>query len=174
MQLSIIEVEYPEPASIGDFVWEDLDHDGIQDTDEPGIAGATATLYACDPDTGDIVGDPLGTYTTLADGFYEFTDLEPGNYKVVFELPNGYTFTLRQADGSTETNDSDGVVSDCIELSAGEYNGTIDAGGYQPASIGDFIWEDLTVKVMHRPTPPRMKAVTTALTAWYPAITTSR
>ncbi|MCB9390163.1 MAG: hypothetical protein H6512_11545 [Acidimicrobiia bacterium] len=33
-----------EPASIGDRVWSDLDGDGIQDGDEPGIPGIIVIL----------------------------------------------------------------------------------------------------------------------------------
>ena len=33
-------------ASVGDFVWLDLDADGVQDTGEPGIDGVTVNLYA--------------------------------------------------------------------------------------------------------------------------------
>jgi hypothetical protein len=32
------------PASIGDFVWEDLNGNGQQDSGEPGIVGATVNL----------------------------------------------------------------------------------------------------------------------------------
>ena len=34
-----------EPVSIGDYVWEDIDGDGIQDVNEPGISGVTVRLY---------------------------------------------------------------------------------------------------------------------------------
>ena len=40
------DVTVVEPATIGDYVWLDRDHDGVQDADEPGIVGATVTLYA--------------------------------------------------------------------------------------------------------------------------------
>ena len=33
-----------DPASLGNFVWEDLDNDGIQDSGEPGLAGVAGAL----------------------------------------------------------------------------------------------------------------------------------
>ena len=59
-------------ASLGDFVWHDLDADGIQDANEPGIPGATVNLKDAD-------GNVIGTTTTAADGSYSFTDLDAGN-----------------------------------------------------------------------------------------------
>ena len=35
---------YIEPAALGNFVWEDLNANGIQDAGEPGIAGVEVTL----------------------------------------------------------------------------------------------------------------------------------
>ncbi|NQT51474.1 hypothetical protein HQ576_05460, partial [bacterium] len=59
----------PEPASIGDLVWHDLNKDGIQDAGEPGIDGVTVTLY-------DAAGAVAGTTTTAGGGLYLFDDLE--------------------------------------------------------------------------------------------------
>ena len=59
-------------ASLGDFVWHDLDADGIQDANEPGIEGATVNLK-------DDNGNVIATTTTAADGSYSFTDLTAGN-----------------------------------------------------------------------------------------------
>ena len=42
---------------IGDFVWSDVDGDGVQDAGEPGIAGVTVTLE--DVATGDVVRSQL-------------------------------------------------------------------------------------------------------------------
>lgn len=54
------------PASIGDFVWNDLDLDGIQDAGEPGIPGVTVTLNGT---TGS--GAPVTSSTTTgANGDY--------------------------------------------------------------------------------------------------------
>ncbi len=63
-------------GSLGDFVWEDLNGDGIQDLDEPGIAGVKIQLSA-DTD-GDGVDDLLREVETDADGGYLFESLPLG------------------------------------------------------------------------------------------------
>ena len=65
----------PNSASLGNFVWNDLNRDGIQDANEAGIQGVQVTLY----DSG---GHVMGTTTTDASGYYAFTDLLPGTYSV--------------------------------------------------------------------------------------------
>lgn len=54
------------PIEIGNRVWEDTDRDGIQDADEPGIAGVTVELY----DAGGTI--LLGSTTTDAAGSFYF------------------------------------------------------------------------------------------------------
>ncbi|MGH0037746.1 MAG: DUF7467 domain-containing protein [Myxococcota bacterium] len=60
-------------GSLGDFVWDDLDADGLQDLDEPGIEGVVLRLVA-DTD-GDGVDDVELEQTTDADGGYLFDEL---------------------------------------------------------------------------------------------------
>jgi hypothetical protein len=68
---------FVQPASLGNFVWKDLDRDGVQDFNEPGIENVVVTLY----NSG---GTAIGTTTTNAVGFYSFTGLVPGTYSVGF------------------------------------------------------------------------------------------
>ncbi len=56
------------PGSIGDFVWNDLNHNGIQDAAEPGIEGVTVNLR-------DFSGVLIDTTSTAPDGSYSFTGL---------------------------------------------------------------------------------------------------
>ena len=115
----------PSLASLGDFVWEDLDGNGIQDSGEPGVLGVTVNLFDC---TG---GNPIATATTDADGMYLFDNLTPGDYYVEFVLPAGYEFTL-QNQGANDALDSDADPvtgrTDCVTLVAGETNLDVDAG----------------------------------------------
>ena len=67
-------------VALGYFVWEDLDADGIQDANEPGIPGAEVKLLDAD-------GNVIDTTTTDSTGFYSFTGLEPGTYSVRFTAP---------------------------------------------------------------------------------------
>ena len=61
---------YLPTAGLGDFVFVDINKNGIQDAGEPGIAGVTVTLYT----------NGVASLTTLtnASGLYSFTGLTPG------------------------------------------------------------------------------------------------
>ena len=126
-------------AALGDFVWEDLDRDGIQEAGEPGIPGVLVRLLTQS-------GEEIASAITDENGMYMFSDLAPGNYIIEFAVPDGFTPTLNDR-GSDDTVDSDANKSTgrspVITLAEGESNKTIDAGYYQNGSIGDFVWNDL-------------------------------
>ena len=71
-----------EPATIGDTVWLDLDGDGVQDANEPGLAGVTVEIRTPG-------GALVETTTTDASGGYSFT-VAPGPYSVAITTPSGY------------------------------------------------------------------------------------
>ncbi len=79
-------------GKVGDFIWNDADGDGVQDTGEPGLPGVTVQLY-------DASGVNLVASTvTTATGGYLFTGLADATYvvKVVtstIPLPAGFTQT---------------------------------------------------------------------------------
>lgn len=132
----------PAKASLGDFVWNDTDQDGIQDASEIGIAGVTVTLY-------DGLGNPIATTVTDATGHYYFTDLAPGTYSVGFTKPIGYVFSPQNQGGNDDVDcdvDANTGMTANVTLVAGENNLSIDAGLYsQPsntASLGNFVWND--------------------------------
>jgi len=121
---------YRGTASVGDFVWNDLNSNGIQSTSfEPAVPGVTAQLLGSDGTT------VLASTTTDTNGYYSFTNLNAGTYYVQFSLA-GYTFTTKNAPGSTFANDSNVNIStgitDAITLVAGQTDNTID-GGLKPA-----------------------------------------
>ena len=137
----------PVLAALGDFVWHDLDKDGIQDAGEPGIAGVTVNLLNC-------ASTVLATTTTDASGLYGFSGLTPGGYSVQFVLPSGYAFTL-QNQGANDATDSDANtttgMTGCYTLAPGETNLTVDAGLFQPprfagetATGAGFAWSKTT------------------------------
>jgi hypothetical protein len=115
---------YRQPASIGDFVWNDLNGNGLQDAGEPGIPNVTVQLLGSDGTT------VLGTTTTDGSGNYSFTNLFAGTYTVQFTASAGFTFTTKNA-GSDATIDSNANLTgmtDAITLAAGATDNTIDAG----------------------------------------------
>src|SRR5205085_1746056 len=91
-------------TSLGDFVWNDVNANGIQDAGELGIAGATVQLYNA---TGTTV---LATTTTDANGLYLFSNLTPGTYTVKFTTPGGYT-PSPQDQGGNDAVDSDASIT---------------------------------------------------------------
>jgi protocatechuate 3,4-dioxygenase beta subunit len=127
-----------KPAALGDFVWEDLNHNGLQDVGEPGVSNVTVQLRNC-------AGDLITSMLTDVNGGYLFVNLMPSNYVVRFILPAGFQFTLPNV-GANDAIDSDAVAggnSQCVTLISGETNRTVDAGIFRPACLGDFVWEDL-------------------------------
>lgn len=90
------------------FVWSDLNGNGIKDVGEPGVGGVRVHVR-------DANGAPLDpdmttlTSTNTSDGNlgrYQFA-VPVGTWRVQAELPAGYAFTLQDAPGSSEANDSD-------------------------------------------------------------------
>ncbi|WP_460995573.1 SdrD B-like domain-containing protein, partial [Spirosoma harenae] len=133
---------YLPTASLGDYVWNDTDRDGIQDGSEPGLAGVMVILYTN--------GNPTDTTYTSPTGFYSFTGLTPGSsfsYSVGFTTPGGHTATAANQ-GADDENDSDADPitgrTQSVTLAAGEQNFSLDAGFYVPdASLGNYVWNDL-------------------------------
>ncbi len=149
-----------EFAGLGDFVWNDLNKNGIQDSGEPGVPGITVTLY-------NQAGTAIDTILTNASGYYSFTGLPPGTYSVGFTLPQGYTFTIQTA-GSNDQIDSnaDPITGRTapVTLAAGEFNPTIDAGVIAPlARLGDYVWNDVNRNGIQDVGEPGIPGVTVTL-----------
>ncbi|HDI7296966.1 TPA: carboxypeptidase regulatory-like domain-containing protein, partial [Staphylococcus aureus] len=119
--------------NLGNYVWEDTNKDGKQDSTEKGISGVTVTLKNEN-------GEVLQTTKTDKDGKYQFTGLENGTYKVEFETPLGYTPT-QVGSGTDEGIDSNGTSTTGVIKD--KDNDTIDSGFYKPTyNLGDYVWED--------------------------------
>ncbi|HDI6458095.1 TPA: carboxypeptidase regulatory-like domain-containing protein, partial [Staphylococcus aureus] len=119
--------------NLGNYVWEDTNKDGKQDSTEKGISGVTVTLKNEN-------GEVLQTTKTDKDGKYQFTGLENGTYKVEFETPSGYTPT-QVGSGTDEGIDSNGTSTTGVIKD--KDNDTIDSGFYKPTyNLGDYVWED--------------------------------
>jgi hypothetical protein len=157
-------VEDVPPIEIGNYVWADIDGDGIQDGGELGIPGVTVQLKTA-------AGTVVGTTTTAPDGtYYFFTNnvpdgdptkpgAQPGpqpflDYKICIaasEFAAGkpllhHTLTLPNQTGLglTDLSDSDGITDPngdvCIPFTAGD-RGENDHSfdfGFIPADYGDL------------------------------------
>ena len=147
------------PAAIGDFVFDDLNGNGLQDQGEPGIPGVAVSLK----DT----NGSVATTTTDANGNYLFTGLLPGTYSVGFAAPAGYEFTAPNV-GTDDAIDSNalpatGGMTGPITLASGETNRTIDAGLYRPAALGDLVFEDANANGLQDTGEPGIPGVAVSL-----------
>lgn len=120
----------------GDFVWDDLNDNGIQDAQEPGLAAVKASVVRND-------GKVVKNTVTDATGKYQMVRIPAGNYRLVFEHPTGYSSAKKQAGGSAVDSDinADGR-SDLFFFPAPAVRNDIDAGFVKNGSIGDFVWID--------------------------------
>lgn len=128
---------------IGNRVWEDLNANGIQETGENGIPNVGVALLNCS-------GTNIAQTATNASGLYQFSNLPAGSYKVRFDLATaGATFstgifTSKDIGADTLDSDPDPITKEtaCVTLTAGQQNGSVDAGVYVPAQIGNFAFID--------------------------------
>ena len=161
-------------VQVGDYVWKDLDKDGLQTAGEPGIPGVVLTLTGPDgtPVT-DVFGNPVGPQTTDASGFYLFPNLPlltTGSYTVTIDQTAsaaalaGLTPTTagvgtnRSVDSSTNSASSTGLTVD------GDKDLTLDFGFVvQPVSIGDYVWLDTNRDGLQTAGEPGVNDVTVTL-----------
>nr|MDQ3024767.1 carboxypeptidase regulatory-like domain-containing protein [bacterium] len=147
-----------QPASLGDYVWHDLDADGIQEAGEPPLQGVLVTLFRGN-------GTPTGLTTlTNAEGFYSFNGLTPGDYYVQFTPPAGMVATKPNG-GLDDTLDSDSVSGRTVvtTLSPGENDPTWDAGFTLPAAIGNYVWLDSNKDGLKNNNEPGVEGITVKL-----------
>ncbi|MBK9138510.1 MAG: hypothetical protein IPM17_07080 [Verrucomicrobia bacterium] len=117
-------------AVLGDFVWHDVNANGLQDAGETGIPGVKVELYRCGQEM------PWQTTTTDANGYYGF-DVIAGEYSVKFIAPHGFVFSPpNQGTDRAKDSNADPVSGeiDCVTIAAGGSNLTLDAGLYRQGS----------------------------------------
>jgi SdrD B-like domain len=129
-------------GAIGDTVWVDVNADGLQHNDgsSSGLAGVKVTLK-------DAGGTVLGTTTTDANGYYQFTGLGAGTYNVIVTPPAGYTLSPANV-GGDRTIDSNGLpngTNDSASVTLATNSSkdeTIDFGLLAPTACpaGAFSW----------------------------------
>jgi hypothetical protein len=140
-----ISAAHADPISVGNFVWEDRDADGLQDGGEPGLAGVVVQLW------NSTKTQILDSDTTDAAGAYALLAPEPGSYRVRIVLTVAdATFSTKDA-GANDQLDSDinrsggdiGFTDIYVFSSAVVSNQSIDAGIVLPIAVGNLVFDDL-------------------------------
>jgi len=150
----------PSPIAIGNYVWEDLNKNGIQDPNEPAIEDVVVDLYE--------EGTLVGTATTNARGLYYFggltnTNMISGNplktlttYEIKIALNDialdGKVPTLANSTIDNSDSDGDEGIIDALASTityttgnAGENNHTLDFGFMEENNLyhlGTHFWID--------------------------------
>ena len=128
--------DYEETDFISGLAWIDENKDGIRDNQEQILQGVRVILL-------DSKGNLVKETETSLTGTYKFTDLEQGDYLVVFEYDTSkYAVTKYQASGATNSTNSDAIskqiqiggdqilvgVTDIIKIDGSTTNENIDIG----------------------------------------------
>lgn len=144
-----IDAGFYKTVSVGNYVWNDVNQDGIQNDGATGIGGVALTLTGTAGNGAPIVRNTA----TNADGSYLFDGLPPGTYQVTVDPANfvpggaleGYVASpLGQ--GGNPALDSNATPSGTtpVFLPSGADDLTLDFGYYRPkASLGDRLWVDI-------------------------------
>lgn len=122
-----------EPLKIGDFVWNDINRNGVQDVGEPFLPGVTVQLLDSSQ------ANVMASTTTSSAGTYFFqpqpVSTLPYDYYVRFFLPPGYVFSPQYQDGNPakDSNPNAFGLTGPVTLSifGPTSNLTIDAGLYE-------------------------------------------
>jgi len=122
------------PAKLSGYVWADPQGDGVKSATDIAIGGVTVELY-------DANGQLLKSAQTNSTGFYEFTELAPGTYRVKEVQPAGYYQggqLVGTVGGAVLGADSLGQ----IVLAANANGQRYDFYEVLPASLGGRVWAD--------------------------------
>ena len=146
-------------GSIGDFVWKDVNDNGVQDSGEAGVNGVRVILWSAVNGVPTTPLDSTLTTTNPADntkgGYYSFTGLVAGDYIVQIDkstLPTGCILSTKVNQGGDDTKDNDfnatTGISQVITLDPEQGgilkdNPTVDGALFSPlGSLGDYVWKD--------------------------------
>ncbi|KAB1647202.1 hypothetical protein F8O06_01075 [Pseudoclavibacter sp. CFCC 14310] len=148
-------------VSVGDYVWQDDNRDGLQTEGEPGIPGVLIELFVEGPD-GTLIpatypdGTPVAAQRTDDKGAYLFPNLPSlpspaGKYVTKIKsddeqtksVLDKYLPTKPGAGSDREKDSSTGQASSIKDLSTpGAEDRSLDFGFMPKVKIGDYVWFD--------------------------------
>ena len=107
---------YQPAGVIGDYVWFDIDGDGVQDLGENGISGVTVTAT---------LGTNVYVVTTDFDGYYSFANLPDGDWTITVSNPTNMTASF-DVDGSLDLTASVTITNGSVSTNGNTWCGTSD------------------------------------------------
>ncbi len=132
-------VPQPQPAQLSGHVYFDHNCNCVFDTGDTPISGVTITLK-------DANGNVVGTTTTDANGFYSFTNLAPGSYRVEeTQPPNLVDGCDHPGTTGGTVGPNQGIGTDfitAIPLAAGDNSQNNDFFECAPAQLSGHVYFD--------------------------------
>lgn len=99
-------------VAVGNRVWNDANNNGIFDTGEAAIAGATVNLYLDNNNDGTPDGAAVRTVLTDASGLYQFDGLAPDTYIIGVVTPANFVSSSVDGGDADADDDPDTDVQD--------------------------------------------------------------
>ncbi len=113
-----------DQAQVGNWIWEDLNQNGIQDEGEEGIENIPVNLLTAD-------GTLIDRTITGSDGIYVFRHIPAGDYMVSINAPLGWFFSPMDMGDDDERDsdfDPDTYITDVFHVNDSDDENTIDGG----------------------------------------------
>lgn len=135
-----IDAGYYHFVNIGDFVWEDMNGNGIQEVNEDGISNIKIRLTRQDDNSKiEVYSDAKGKFL-FGDGF----QIRPGEFYLTFYPNNSYSLIDNNIGDDSKDSDPDIVTksTQSFRLHSGEKTFDWDAGFYKSITLGDYCWND--------------------------------
>lgn len=143
----------PANCAVGDFIWEDMNWNGIQDIGEPGVNGVGVRLYKILPNNKRrFVKEVVTRNNAFGEaGVFLITQLSSGDYYYELDVPDSYYITKPFQGGDirldSDINDNNGSgigvnSTDTIHLEINDRNYHVDAGLIRFSSVEGIVWED--------------------------------
>ena len=128
------------PGRVQAFVWDDLDGDGRQDANEPGVEDVLVKLRRSN-------GNVIGQARTGADGLVTLENAPSDqSIKLSFDKPNSsYAFTYANRGNRARNSDANrnSGQTRTFKLNRGYQTYTLaDAGLWSPGTVETYVWND--------------------------------
>ncbi|WP_108993164.1 SdrD B-like domain-containing protein [Paenibacillus agaridevorans] len=142
-------------GTIGNYVWFDVNRNGIQDATEQGLNDVTLRLYR-----GSTAGPVYAETKTVngpdgKPGYYLFDNLASGDYFVQLVLDDNHEVTLAEQGSGAGADELDSNAVDALNTTVaitigelapmapkGWHDHTIDFGIVRKGAIGNYVWHD--------------------------------